>query len=113
MIKSNFIFCQISKILFEFSGAAEMFGRTTQVGLVSFGQFCADPKYPGVYARVTDSLVIPDYSILNYSIARIFFFKDPGYPGDSNPKNSKTVGTSFYDHGLCFQPVNVIKFMWP
>jgi hypothetical protein len=27
--------------------------------------------------------VIPNYSILNYSIIRNFFFKDPGYPGDS------------------------------
>jgi secreted trypsin-like serine protease len=42
----------------NFSGplTAEIFGRTTQVGLVSFGQFCADPKYPGVYARVTDNI---------------------------------------------------------
>jgi hypothetical protein len=58
MIKSNFIFCPISKILFEFSGplTAEMFGRTTPVGLLSFGQFCADPKHPGVYARVTDNI---------------------------------------------------------
>ncbi len=31
--------------------------------------------------------MIPNYSILSYSIARMFFFKDPGYPGDSNSSN--------------------------
>jgi hypothetical protein len=29
-------------------------------------------------------VVIPNYSILYYSITRNIFFKDPGYPGDSN-----------------------------
>jgi hypothetical protein len=29
-------------------------------------------------------LVIPNYSILNYSNTRNLFNKDPGYPGDSN-----------------------------
>ncbi len=29
-------------------------------------------------------VVIPNYSILKYSIAQIFFFLNPGYPGDSN-----------------------------
>jgi hypothetical protein len=33
--------------------------------------------------RLVLQLVIPNYSILNYSITRNFFFKDPGYPGDS------------------------------
>jgi len=41
-------------------------------------------------------LVIPNYSISNYSIARIFFSKDPGYPGDSNSKTYiiNTVGAA-------------------
>ncbi len=34
--------------------------------------------------RIVASLVIPNCSIFNYSIARIEFLKDPGYPGDSN-----------------------------
>ncbi len=29
-------------------------------------------------------LMMQNYSILKYSIAQIFFFKNPGYPGDSN-----------------------------
>ncbi len=31
-------------------------------------------------------LVIQNYSILNYSITRIFIFNCPGYPGDSNSR---------------------------
>jgi hypothetical protein len=37
--------------------------------------------------------VIPNYSILKDSIARIIFFKYPGYPGDSISKNFVTTNT--------------------
>jgi hypothetical protein len=33
---------------------------------------------------MTTHIVIPNYSVLNYSITRKYFFKDPGNPGDSN-----------------------------
>ena len=31
-------------------------GRSYLIGVVSFGEECADPEYPGVYARVTSVL---------------------------------------------------------
>ncbi len=50
--------------------------------------------------------MIPYYSILKYSIARIFFFKYPGYPGDSN-SNSIIPKKEVYWLGRVW-PINVI-----
>ncbi len=53
-------------------------------------------------SEILSQLVIPNYSILKYSIARVFFFKYPGYPGDSNsPKNTQLI--------VSFNPFKVDK----
>ncbi len=56
-----------------------MLSRTTQVGLVSFG-FCANPKYPGVYACVTDNIhwILENSDVKNfqgsqYWVSEIYF----------------------------------------
>jgi hypothetical protein len=58
-----------------------------QSGIKSFLLKCQSTKLP---------LVIPNYSILKYSITRVFFIKDPGYPGDSNSYKMSTQGKFFY-----------------
>ncbi len=52
--------------------------------------------YLDFFEFLSKLVVIPYYSILNYSIARIFFFKDPGCPGDSNSKISKIIRRLLY-----------------
>ena len=44
--------------LFTVSGplTALVNNRVTVVGITSWGQGCANPLYPGIYARVTDQL---------------------------------------------------------
>jgi hypothetical protein len=58
------------------------------LGFLDFLSLCLSVSL-SLCLSVSLSLVIPNYSILKYSIARIFFFKYPGYPGDSNsPKKT-------------------------
>ncbi len=56
-------------------------------------------------------IVIPNYSTFRYSNTRWFFFKDPGYPGDSNwPKKleGKTYKRSFF----CSTSLNLLKIVF-